>query len=372
MKRIGITGKNGFIGWHLYHTLNLQPGNYQLVSFERNFFDNEDLMDSFVRQCDVIVHLAGLNRHHDENEIYQKNITLVEKLAASLERTGRKPHVLMASSTQEDRDNPYGRSKKAAREKLVTWAHQANAPFTGLLLPNIFGPFGHPFYNSFVATFCHQLANGEEPEVQVDAEVSLLYVGDAVDRIIDAIDTSLSDDKWLVPADEKQQVSVILQKLKGYRDSYFDQGVIPQLYDAFDIKLFNTFRSYFKHEKLYPRHFKLNTDERGSFVELIRLGIGGQVSYSTTKPGITRGNHFHTRKIERFAVIKGKALIQLRRIGTDDVLSFELDGQRPSYVDMPVWYTHNIRNTGDDELYTVFWINEFYDPQDPDTYLEEV
>jgi UDP-2-acetamido-2,6-beta-L-arabino-hexul-4-ose reductase len=123
---------------------------------------------------------------------------------------------------------------------------------------------------------------------------------------------------------------------------------------------------------LYPVKLTMNTDDRGTFVETIKSGLGGQVSFSTTKPGITRGNHFHTRKIERFAVIKGKARIQLRRIGTDKVMNFELDGNEPAYVDMPIWYTHNITNVGNEELYTIFWINEFFDPNDMDTFFEKV
>ncbi|MNV80963.1 hypothetical protein D3C71_1745980 [compost metagenome] len=142
--------------------------------------------------------------------------------------------------------------------------------------------------------------------------------------------------------------------------------------NKFELNLFNTFRCFINLEKHYPVKFIKHTDPRGAFVEVIRLNIGGQVSFSTTVPGITRGNHYHTRKIERFAVIKGKALIQLRRIGSDEVLNFYLDGEEPSYVDMPIWYTHNIKNIGEEELYTNFWINEFFDPKDPDTYFENV
>jgi UDP-2-acetamido-2,6-beta-L-arabino-hexul-4-ose reductase len=151
-----------------------------------------------------------------------------------------------------------------------------------------------------------------------------------------------------------------------------DKGVFPVLNNKFEVNLFNTFRCYMDIRNHYPVKLVMNTDDRGTFVETIKTGLGGQVSFSTTKPEMTRGNHFHTRKIERFAVIKGKARIQLRRIGTDKVLNFDLDGNEPSYVDMPVWYTHNITNTGTDDLYTIFWINEFFNPEDPDTFFEKV
>ena len=153
---------------------------------------------------------------------------------------------------------------------------------------------------------------------------------------------------------------------------YFLKEIIPDLHTSFDINLFNTFRSYIDYPVYFPKILNQNIDSRGSFVEIIRLCNGGQVSFSTTLPGITRGNHFHTRKIERFAVIKGKALISLRKIGTTQIQDFHLDGSAPAYVDMPVWYTHNITNIGEDELYTIFWINEFYNPEDADTYLETV
>ena len=164
----------------------------------------------------------------------------------------------------------------------------------------------------------------------------------------------------------------ILEQIKLYKTEYSDKGLFPSLNNKFEINLFNTFRCYMEISNHYPVKLVKNTDERGTFVETIKTGLGGQISFSTTKPGITRGNHFHIRKIERFAVIKGKARIQLRRIGTDKVLNFDLDGNEPAYVDMPIWYTHNITNVGDEELYTIFWINEFFDPNDPDTFFEKV
>jgi UDP-2-acetamido-2,6-beta-L-arabino-hexul-4-ose reductase len=168
------------------------------------------------------------------------------------------------------------------------------------------------------------------------------------------------------------KVSEVLSLLENYKINYFKKGILPKLDDNFKRNLFNTFVCYIDHQNFFPFHLKLNSDDRGSFVETVKLNSGGQVSFSTTVPGITRGNHFHTRKAERFAVIKGKARIELRRIGTDEVLSFELDGDKPSFVDMPIWYTHNITNIGDEEVYTIFWISEFFDPDDPDTYFEKV
>ena len=175
-----------------------------------------------------------------------------------------------------------------------------------------------------------------------------------------------------MPPTDEAKVTEILTLLQSFRSLYFERGILPDLTDPFERNLFNTFVCYIDHSKYFPFKLKSNLDDRGSFVETVKLHSGGQVSFSTTKPGITRGNHFHTRKAERFAVIKGKALIQLRRVGTDKVLNFELDGNEPSYVDMPIWHTHNITNIGDEDLYTIFWISELYDPSDPDTFFEKV
>ena len=389
MINIGITGQSGFIGTHLYNFFGLKKDEVIRIPFQDEFFSDSSLFDNFVKQCDVIIHLAALNRHNDQQTIYDTNILLVNKLIMAMDRTGSKPYVLFASSTQEERDNTFGRSKRAGRELLAIWAEKNSAPFTGLIIPNVFGPFGHPYYNSVVATFCHQITHNEQPKIEVDAELKLIYIGELVQVIWEVITNQLAQltthnpqltnhqspvtsHSFQVPHTTEKKVSELLQLIMRYKEQYFDQGLCPELHDTFELNLFNTFRCYMDIPGHYPVKLKMNTDDRGSFVETIKSQDGGQVSFSTTKPGITRGNHFHTRKIERFAVIKGKARIQLRRIGTTEVLNFDLDGNEPSYVDMPVWYTHNITNIGKEDLYTIFWINEFFDPGDPDTFYETV
>lgn len=372
MLKIGITGQNGFVGTHLYNTLGLQPEVFERIPFERSFFDSEETLDKFVSKCDVIVHLAALNRHNEPEVIYDTNVNLVKTLISSLERTNSKAHVLISSSSQEERDNLYGKSKKEGRTLLTEWAKKATAVFTGMIIPNVFGPFGHPYYNSVVATFSHQVANNETPKIDVDGQLKLIYVGELVSEIIKAIEHKTNEAELVIAHTSEAKVSELLALLQKYKSEYQDKGEIPTINTTFELNLFNTFRCYMDIKNHFPVKFVEHTDPRGSFVEIIRLGVGGQVSFSTTVPGITRGNHYHTRKIERFAVIKGKALIQLRKIGTDEVLDFYLDGNEPAYVDMPIWYTHNIKNIGDEVLYTNFWINEFYDVNDPDTYFENV
>jgi UDP-2-acetamido-2,6-beta-L-arabino-hexul-4-ose reductase len=369
MKKIGITGQNGFVGYHLYQTLKLYKDAFEVIDFDRSFFDTDLHLDDFVSQCDVIVHLAALNRHHDPQVVYEMNTDLVKKLVASLERTHSNAHVIISSSTQEERDNLYGKSKKAGRLMLSEWATRTGGRFTGMVIPNVYGPFGNPFYNSVIATFCHQISRDETPKIETDGDLKLIYVGELVEKIIGAIRSENNTHEKKIPHTAEAKVSEILAILLYFREVYQDKGEFPALKNAFEHKLFNTYRCYMDINNYFPRRFMSHADNRGAFTEIARTGIPGQVSFSTTVTDVTRGNHFHTRKIERFAVIKGKALIQLRKIGSNEIHQFYLNGNEPAYVDMPIWYTHNIKNIGEDTLYTIFWINEPYDAGDPDTYM---
>ena len=380
MIKVGITGQAGFVGTHLYNTLGLYPERFERIPFEDAYFQDNLKLKAFVISCDVIVHLAAMNRHHDPEVIYRTNIGLVKQLIKACEVTKSDPHILFSSSTQEERDNLYGKSKKEGRKLFEKWADRNNASFSGFVIPNVFGPFGHPYYNSVVATFCHQLTHNETPKIDVDGTLNLIYVGELVNHFINMIEKvqKIQSEGKIALQEVKVQhtttltVSGLLKILESFKEGYYNRGEIPDLSNPAMRNLWNTFLCYLDHESFFPFHLKLNTDNRGSFVETVKLNSGGQVSFSTTVPGITRGNHFHTRKAERFAVIKGKATIELRRIGTDKVMTFELDGTQPGFVDMPIWHTHNITNTGDEELYTIFWINEHFNPEDTDTFFEKV
>lgn len=369
MKKIGITGQQGFIGSHLFNFLKFQ-GEVTLIPFERSFFENSCQLNDFVQKCDYIVHLAAMNRHEDQNVIHDTNIKLVQLLINACKSTNSTPHILFSSSTHEEKDNLYGLSKKKGRELLEAWASKNNGKTTGMVIPNVFGPFGKPFYNSVVATFCHQVANGDTPTIINDGNLKLIYVNDLIETIYKIIQEDLVG-RVLIKHLYEINVSGLLKKLKNFHSKYIFGGEFPNINQPLDLALFNTFRCYVSKD-YYPRPFIKHTDDRGSFVEVVRANTSGQFSFSTTKPGITRGNHFHTRKAERFAVIKGRARIQLRKVGTDEVINYFIDGNNPAYVDMPIWHTHNISNVGDEELIALFWINEPFDQNNQDTYYENV
>lgn len=369
--KIGITGQNGFIGYHLTQTINYKCSDYTLVPFQKSLFEDEDSLLKFVSSCDVIVHLAGVNRAQTNEEVYDANIKLNNTLKKALIKANHKGHLLFASSSQENGNSIYGKAKKESRMLLEDTISSLGGKFTGLIIPNVFGPFCKPNYNSFVATFCSKIIDNEAPEVIQDYNVPLLYVGNLVEQILEVIRSPKGTLIEIQP-DLEIKPNQVLDLLNAFKNSYLDSNTIPLFKTPFELELFNTFRSYLDMENIYPSLLEKHSDQRGGFCEIIRTDIGGQFSYSTTLPGFARGNHFHTRKIERFIVINGKAKISMRKIGSSEVFDFLLDGEKPSYVDMPIWYTHNIKNIGSSPLITAFWINEPYNSEDTDTYFENV
>lgn len=372
MIKVGVTGQNGFIGYHLCQMLDLNSTVFSRIEFERSFFEDPKKLDSFLLKCDVLVHLSAINRMDDEELLYKTNLNLVNQIILSLERINHFPHLIISSSTQEELNNMYGLSKKESRELLGAWAEKSKAIFSGLIIPNVFGPFALPFYNSVVSTFCYQITRNIEPKIIEDKVVKFIYVQDLINEILKIIRNKINSPKLIINHSIEIKVSDLLDILLNFKNQYQNKGIIPNLEKEFYLQLFNTYRSYIDYSTFFPKRYKVNEDDRGSFVEIVKLNSGGQISYSTTLPGITRGNHFHTRKVERFSVIKGKAKIQMRKVGTPQILEFFLDGESPSFVDIPIWYTHNIMNIGKTELIAIFWINEHFDNLSPDTFFQKV
>ncbi|MEM7282459.1 MAG: NAD-dependent epimerase/dehydratase family protein [Pseudomonadota bacterium] len=364
-KVVCITGAYGFLGFHLRARLH-NDERYEVRCAGRGTFADEDEKSKFVKGAEVIVHLAGLNRAPDE-EILKTNVELAQDVTLACDSNGVTPQIIFSSSTHVDRDTVYGLSKRKVADHFSEWATARGASFRNLVLPNIFGEYCKPFYNSAVATFCHQLSQGETLTVN-EGEVELVHAQQVCREIQATIDDGLSGEFRM--AGTKISVPVLADRLSTMSEQYKNQ-LMPSFDDDFDLALFNSLRSY-----LFPKHYPvpltLHTDNRGSLFEAIRSLNGGQCFVSTTKPGITRGNHFHHHKIERFLVLEGEALIQIRKLFSDEVHDFPVTGDQPVYIDMPPFHTHNITNTGDTQLVTLFWAHEIFDPENPDTYGEPV
>ncbi len=368
--KVGITGQSGFIGYHLANYLSLKKDELKLVSFDKSFFSDAKKLRDFILECDVVVHLAGMNRGTEE-EVYDCNYRLASQLVDAFEECHATPYVIFASSTQEEKETSYGRSKKDATNLFIDWAVRNNAKFTSLITPNVFGSFCKPHYNSVVATFCYQLTHNQEPRIEIDAALRLIYVNDLVEYIYNTMKDPPNEFRVYPQSHAEIRVSEILSKLNEFKEVYLKNNIMPSLDSLFNVCLFNTFRSY-----IDPDHFPiksvLQSDERGDLVEVVKEKTGGQIFYSFTKPGKTRGNHYHRRKIERFFVVKGLASLKLRKIGSNQIVEYKLNGDQPSYVDIPIYYTHNIANVGETDLLTLFWANELFKKEDPDTYYEDV
>jgi UDP-2-acetamido-2,6-beta-L-arabino-hexul-4-ose reductase len=366
LTRIGITGADGFIGWHLRAFLHPDKEVTVLPLGHEGFNDSANLRE-FVKSVDAIVHLAGANRG-DEAVLRQTNVALATQLVDACSATGARPHIVFANSTHHTRASAYGESKRRASDKLAAWAATSNAAYTNLVMPHVFGEGGRPFYNSAIATFCHQLANGETPKIIDDGELELVHAQRVAEEIKAVIDTCQAGE--IRVSGTPIRVSAALAKLRKMAEAYSAQ-VIPELESPLDLDLFNSYRSYL-FPRAYPVDLGLKSDARGSLFEGVKTLRGGQCFISTTKFGITRGNHYHRRKLERFLVIQGDALIRVRRLLSDAVAEFRVSGDRPRYVDMPTLHTHNIQNTSATELVTLFWTLEIFDAAHPDTYSEMV
>ena len=366
MKRIGITGATGLLGWHLHSFLRCQK-DVAVITAGRPEFESKEALARFVSSCDAIAHLAGMNRG-DENEVARVNISLTEALIRACAIARSTPHIVFSSSTHIYRNTCYARSKTTCTELLKAWASENHAKFMNLILPNIFGESGKPFHNSVVSTFCYQLANDQEPKIIEDKEIEILHAQHVAREMFSII--MESRDGEVAIRGRRMAVSQLLSKLRHLADLYNKQ-IIPDIRASEELDLFNTYRAYLFPQK-YPMRLVVKKDVRGSLFEAVKGLQGGQTFISTTEPGQTRGNHYHTLKVERFLVIKGRALIRIRKLCTNEIREFAVKGEAPAYIDIPTLHTHNITNTGSGELLTLFWASEIFDSNNPDTYQETV
>ena len=365
--RVAITGGHGFLGWHTACRLRAVHG-IDAVRVGRAEYADPQRLAATLDRVDAVLHLAGVNRAETDAEVESGNVALARDLAAAVTSRGRPVDLVYANSVQAEQDNPYGRGKAAAAGVLGDAVRAAGGHFADLLLPNLFGEHGRPGYNSFVATFAHEVAAGRRPTVTGDREIPLVHAQDAAHELI----ASIGRVERRRVEGESRGISDVLGLLEQAHALYATRGEIPPLPGRFEVNLFNTYRAA-AFPRMWPLSPQVHADDRGDLFETVRAHGGtGQAFVSTTRPGRLRGDHYHLHKVERFFVVKGEAEIKLRRLLHDDVVTFRLSGERPSYVDMPTLWVHHIRNVGESELVTMFWSDQLLDPANPDQYPEEV
>ncbi|MPQ43419.1 NAD-dependent epimerase/dehydratase family protein [Clostridium tarantellae] len=367
--KVLVTGANGFIGKNLIAKLN-ELGNYEVISIDKEN-SKEELVEG-VKKSDFIIHLAGINRPKNESEFFQGNTGLTEEIVKILKEYKKNSPILITSSIQADLDNAYGKSKKGAEEALLAYKYDTGAKVFIYRLPNVFGKWCKPNYNSAVATFCHNIARDEKVWVSDgNKELTLVYIDDVVRNIIHTMDNK---DEALsgfltVDVEHKATLREIVNLLNSFKNSR-ETLSIPNMENELTKKLYSTYLSYLPEDKFsYP--LKMHIDDRGSFTEFIKNKDRGQVSVNISKPGITKGNHWHHTKNEKFLVVSGEGIIKLKKIDSDEIIEYKVSEEKLEVVDIPVGYTHSIENTGDKDMVTVMWVNEIFDKEKPDTiYLE--
>ena len=371
--KIAITGAKGLLGWHTsarIHARNCaakfagSAAPFELVEIDRTCFEDQQCLIKALDSVEGIIHFAGVNRGED-SEVEAANPAISAKLIDACKQAGINPTIVYANSTHAANDTPYGRSKRLAGEALESFTEK----YVNLILPHIFGEQAKPYYNNVTATLIDKLHLGETPEINANGAVSLLHAGDAADIALDAV---LSKKHGTIsPVSHSISIAELYEKLKGFHALYHEQNIYPNVTDKFDLALFNCYRSAGFPDK-YPTPLKVNKDSRGILFESSKGGCGGQTFMSTTVPGVTRGDHFHLEKVERFLVVRGQAVIRLRKVLTDELFEFTVSGDEPVAIDMIPLYTHSIENIGEEELYTLFWTHEMFDPNAPDTYADPV
>lgn len=397
--KVLITGAKGFVGRNLVASLeNIRDGKDRTRDiavdeiYEYDIDSEPSLLDEYCRDCDFVFNLAGVNRPKNDEEFMEGNFGFASILLDTLKRYNNTCPIMLSSSIQATMmgryaGSEYGKSKLAGEKLFLDYADETGAKVLIYRFPNLFGKWCRPNYNSAVATFCHNIAN--DLPVQVNdrsTELELLYIDDLVDEMIDALSghehhcefdgmDAVGDENGRychVPTTHKATLGEIVDLLHSFRDQP-STLIIPEIpNNSLAKKLYSTYLSYLPKEKtIFP--LKMNIDERGSFTELLKTDKCGQFSVNISKPGITKGQHWHHSKWEFFIVVSGHGLIQERKIGTDEIIEFEVSGKKIEAVHMLPGYTHNIINLSDTEdLVTVMWANESFDPNHPDTFFEEV
>ena len=370
--KILITGANGFIGKNLIVELCNQ-GYTDLLEYDIN--TNPALLDEYTQKCEFVFHLAGVNRPENKEEFMLGNFGFTSLLLDSLKKHNNQSPVLITSSIQAKLDNDYGKSKKASENLLFQYSQETNVPVFIYQLPNVFGKWCRPNYNSAVATFCNNIANNLSIQVSnPDAEMNLVYIDDVVDSFI----KKAKGEGRKAKGEKFESVTPVYTIKLGEIANLIRQFIesrdnlhVPDMGDAFTKKLYATYLSYLPEDSFsYP--LKMNIDDRGSFTEFLKLPDRGQISINISKPYITKGNHWHHTKNEKFLVVKGNGVIRFRKIDSDKIIEYFVSGDKLEVVDIPIGYIHNIENLGDTDMVTIMWANELFDKDKPDTFFRKV
>ena len=368
--KILVTGAHGFVGKNLVAALRNQ-GFMHLLEYDMN--TNPILLDDFARDCDFVFHLAGVNRPENNDDFMKGNFGFTSQLLDALKRHNNKAPVLITSSTQAALDNPYGKSKKAGEDLLFAYSKETGAAVYIYRLPNVFGKWCRPNYNSAVATFCNNIANDLPVQVNdPNVNMTLVYIDDVVASFIDKLKNGTVSDQNFEKVTPFYEIKLgeIVNLIRSFKESR-QSLYVPDMGDGFTKKLYSTYLSYLPADQ-FSYYLKMNTDNRGSFTEFLKTNDRGQVSVNISKPGITKGNHWHHTKNEKFLVVSGIGVIRFRKIDTEEVIEYFVSGEKLEVVDIPVGYTHNIENLGETDMVTIMWVNEVYDAEKPDTFFEKV
>lgn len=367
MKNVLITGSEGFVGKNLRVALQRRD-DVRILTYDIGIDPAE--LPKLLQQADIVFHLAGVNRPKNEDEFKTGNKGLTEQVVAILQEVGKKTPLIISSSTQAALDNPYGASKKEAEDAVFDYGKATGAPVFVYRFTNVFGKWSRPNYNSVVSTFCHNIAHGLEITINDPARVmELVYVDDIVADFSKILDGSVpgSLDFLTVTPTYKISLQGLADKVYQIRDIR-KSLVIPDLSDDFTRKLHATYLSYLDTQD-FSYSLDIKTDNRGALAELIKSDQFGQMFVSRTHGHITRGEHYHDTKIEKFCVLQGEAVIRFRHVFSDEVIEYPVSGNKWEVVDIPPGYTHHIENMSDSEMIVLFWANQIFDPEKPDTYF---
>lgn len=370
--KIAVTGCGGLLGWHTAGRIHagICASNFrnetavnELVCINKKTFNTPVKLIESLNGVDTIIHYAGVNRAADEILIAE-NFAITKQLVDAINSLGVDPHIIFANSTHSLVDTPYGNVKRKVAETLKNSVSQ----FSDVLLPHVFGERAKPYYNNVTATLIDKLWLGEDPDINAGGKVQLVHAGEVAMQMIGIANSGESVSRTL-PSREIS-VTELYTSLCGMHGSYVS-NIIPVFEDEFEKNLFNCLRSGMLDHQL-PIALKMNSDDRGSLFETAKGGRQSQTFLSTTFPGVTRGDHFHLNKIERFVVVSGEAVIRMRKVLGKEVLEYRVSGEKPTAIDMPPLYTHSIENVGSETLVTQFWVDEIFDPENPDTYADRV